>query len=175
MSIRAWLTASLLVLLPLTGSAHTGTETETTVNLSKSGISVVTRCAPELAWILLGPGAPLGQLEAAFEKAKADLEKLAPTLISLHSGEERLAPTKIRVLLEPGRHVAFVASYPSSELPLSLSAPFLSKIDVLEPAVVRFYDHTGLRRSAEPFATLEIHQPAQTAIFELGKAQLKSP
>lgn len=167
------LAAGLLLALPL--RAHSGMETETAVSLFKDRTTIVVRCAPELAWHLLGPKAPRGPLDTAFAAAAEDLQKLAPSLIELESDGEPLKPERIRVELEPDRHVAFVLRYPRPSLPATIKAPFLAKLDALEPAVFHFYDRSTGERTAEPFAALILKSSRQHLRFTSEEATLIRP
>lgn len=156
--------------------AHSGTETETTVSLFKERVTVVIRCAPELAWRFLGPDAPRGPLTRSFATAKPRLEKLAPTLLRIDGSDGKaLEPTRLRADLEPDDHVALTLTYPRPAGAMTLHAAFLKRFDALDPTTVRFFDRTTGKRAADPFATRQLESSRQSLRFSPGQARLIEP
>ncbi|MBB5353118.1 hypothetical protein HNR46_003371 [Haloferula luteola] len=155
----------LWVLLSLGSNAHTGTETEITVHLAPGRTLLVVRCAPELAWKLLGPEAPSGPLDSAVSSAQPQLENLASQLVELRIEEKTLLPDRIRVLLEPDRHLAFALTFLQSGAPTLLSLPYLANLHPREPAILEFFDHSTSRRPAKPFARIEVQNPDRLVEF----------
>lgn len=155
--------------------AHTGMKNETQIRIEKSSLKLVTRTSPELAWHLLGPGAPAGPLEKAFAEAKPRLEKTARSLFVLTAGDKTLKPKSVHVALEVDRHVAFVVTYPRPGDPkLNIRATFLSQPGFREPAELSFFDQStrAFPVETEPFATLELFSPKQVAEFSVSSAQI---
>lgn len=168
-------TWALLLAMALPAVAHVGMENETAVTWTPRSLRVVTRCAPELAWKLLGPKAPRGPLEQAFAAARPDLEALAATLVNLRDGDGAIEATRVRVDLEPDFHVAFALTFPLRDGALMLEAPFLARLDGLEVAEVRFLDHSTLPRPDAPYAAFELQQADQSIRFDRQGARLLRP
>lgn len=166
-----------MIALALPAGAHVGMENETAVTWTPRDLRVVTRCAPELAWKLLGPGAPRGdgELEQAFESARPALDALAARLVTLQSGEARLKPSRVRVELEPDLHVAFALTFPLRDGKLVLAAPFLDQLGGREVALVRFLDHSSHPRADTPYAVLELQRASQSIQFDRHSAKLATP